>query len=130
MSGFPRSREHISLLFDVHVHHGACRQLQSLGIDVVHAGDIGLGDAEDSDLLAAATAEGRIVVTRTYQDFAPLVDQLGKQGRSFPGVLFVPPSIEQSDAGAHVRAIQEWVAQAENDGRNPVENTMGWLRAR
>lgn len=36
--------------------------------------EVGLSTADDPDILAWAATEDRIVVTRTYQDFAPLVE--------------------------------------------------------
>lgn len=116
------------LLFDVHVHHGACRRLREEGFDVVHAGDEGLGEADDLDLLLAAAGEGRIVVTRNYQDFAPLVEALGQRGEAFPGVLFISPAIPQADPGGHVAAVRRGCREAGDD--NPVENGAGWIAPR
>ena len=113
------------LLFDVHVHHGACRQLREEGVDVVHAGDEGLGDLDDLALLLAAARDGRVVVTRNYQDFAPLVEELGRRERTLPGVLFLSPAIPPSDLAAHVRAVRAWCEAAGDE--NPVANTFGWL---
>lgn len=116
------------LIFDVHVHRGACRRLRHEGLDVVHAGDVGLGEAEDIDLLMAAADEGRVVVTRNYKDFAPLVDSLVAKARSFPGVLFLSPALSPSDLGAHVRAVRRWCDAAGEE--NPVRNTAGWIGPR
>lgn len=113
------------LLFDVHVHHGSCARLREAGIDAVHAGDRGLGGADDLDLLLAAAEDGRVVVTRNYQDFAPLAEELARRGRDVPGVLFLSPAIPPSDLGAHVRALTAWT-KAAGDG-NPVRNTYGWV---
>jgi len=113
------------LLFDVHVHHGACARLREAGIDAVHGGDEGLGGADDLDVLLAAAEEGRVVVTRNYQDFAPLVEELVRRGREFPGVLFLSPAIPPSDLAAHVRALSA-CSEAAADG-NPVRNTYGWV---
>lgn len=113
------------LLFDVHVHYGACERLRGDGVDILHAGEVGLAEADDLDLLLAAAEQGRVVVTRNYQDFAPLVDALARKGESFPGVLFISPAIPQSDLSGHVRAIRRWCEQAGDE--NPVENTLGWI---
>lgn len=113
------------LLFDVHVHHGACRRLREEGLDAVHAADVGVGGADDLDLLLAAAEEGRVLVTRNYQDFAPLVQALAERGRSFPGVLFLSPGLPSPDLTAHVRAVRGW-CEAAGDG-NPVESSAGWL---
>lgn len=73
------------LLFDIHVHYGASERLREEGIDVVHASDVGLAVADDLSLLLSATEAGRIVVTRNYEDFAPLARTLIERGKSFPG---------------------------------------------
>lgn len=113
------------LLLDVHVHYGACRRLQAEGIHVQHTADAGLGEAEDLELLLAAAEAGRVVVTRNYKHFAPLVETLAERGKSFPGVLFLSPSIPHSDLSGHLRALRRWCERA-GDG-NPVEDTYGWI---
>ncbi len=92
---------------------------------MVHAGDVGLGEADDLELLMAAADQGRVVVTRNYQDFAPLVDALVARGESFPGVLFLSPALPPSDLAAHVNAVRRWCARVGEE--NPVENGLGWL---
>lgn len=113
------------LLFDVHVHHGAGQELRKAGVDVVHAGDVGLGEADDLELLLAAAEAGRVVVTRNYRDFAPLVEALSRRGESFPGVLFLAPALRQSDLSGHVRAVRRR-CEAAGEG-NPVENGADWI---
>ncbi len=114
------------LLFDEHVNAVACRQLQAQGVDVVHVLEVGLEGASDPDVLQWAIASGRVVVTRNYRDFAPLALALARRGEPFPGVLFLPSSIPQGDVGAHVRAVQAWIA-ARAAGETSVENGFGWL---
>ncbi len=126
----------LRFLFDEHVSKPACHVLRERGVDVLHVLDVGLGRAPDSDVLAWAAAEGRIVVTRNYRDFARLIEAYNAQGWSFPGVLFLPVSLSQADAGAHVRAIEAWMAtQAAADpgdvavGRSLITNGFGWVTA-
>jgi predicted nuclease of predicted toxin-antitoxin system len=118
----------LRFLFDQHVNARALRQLRDEGIDIVHAAEVGLGDADDADVLTWAASEGRIVVTRNYRDFAPLVEAFGKRGLPFPGVLFFASSVRQSDVGHHVSALQEWIRGAAGPSGNPVQNSLGWLR--
>lgn len=113
------------LLFDVHVHHGAYRRLREAGLDVAHAGEVGLAEADDAELLRAAAEDGRVVVTRNYRDFARLAEALAERGEPFPGVLFLSPAIPPSDPAAHVRAIRQWFEEAGET--NPVQNTVGWV---
>ena len=115
-------------LFDQHVNVPAMRQLRGAGVDVVHVAEEGLSEADDPAILAWARKENRIVVTRNYRDFAPLVEVYARQGLSFPGALFLASSVSQADVGHHVRALHEWIRDATLVGGNPVQNVVGWLR--
>ncbi|MDQ3697340.1 MAG: DUF5615 family PIN-like protein [Gemmatimonadota bacterium] len=117
----------LRFLFDQHVSAPALRQLREDGVDIVHVAEAGLSEADDPDILAWAVKDGRIVVTRNYRDFAPLVEAYGKQGLAFPGVLFFASSVRQSDVGHHVRALREWIRSATEAERNPVQNSVGWI---
>lgn len=114
------------LLFDEHVNVTACRQLQADGVDVVHALEVGLGSTPDPDIMRWGIEQDRIVVTRNYQDFAPLVQSLAGRGMSFPGVLFLSTSVRQNDVGAHVRAIRGWIT-AFAGGDTSVAGSFAWL---
>lgn len=115
-------------LFDQHVSGPALRELRAHRVDVVHAAEVGLGAADDADIFFWARGEGRIVVTRNYRDFAPLVEAAASRREDFPGVLFYSGSVPGNDVGAHVRALEDWIEQAKSSGRNPAENTFNWLR--
>lgn len=115
----------LRFLFDQMVSVPALRQVRKRGLDVSHVLEVGLGGASDARVLAYAREEGRIVVTRNYQDFAPLVSAYVREGIAFPGVLFVPTSIPHGDPGGHVKALVSWVDRAGD--RNPVADTLGWL---
>jgi predicted nuclease of predicted toxin-antitoxin system len=113
-------------LFDVHVSVAAARELVRRGVDVVHATGAGLREASDPELLEHAIGDDRIVVTRNYRDFAPLVEALNRAGRSFPGVLFLSTSIPQGNPGAHVTRIEAWIASCA-PVENPLQDTFGWI---
>lgn len=117
----------LRFLFDEHVNARAMLRLQAAGVDVLHVNDVGLARAEDGALFDWARLNSRIIVTRNYQDFAPLVEHANREGMSFPGVLFYAPSISQSDVGSHLRALEGWIAAARSAGRNPAENTFAWI---
>jgi len=119
----PSGEAGFRFLFDEHVNVPAMKQLQGRGIDVVHVGDVGLARAKDETIFDWARRENRIIVTRNYQDFAPLVEQAARQRLRFPGVLFLAQSLPQSDIGAHARALE----RARAAGANPLESTLGWL---
>lgn len=118
----------LRLVFDQHVSGPALRRLRADGIDVVHVSEVGLAEADDPTILAWARAENRIVVTRNYQDFAPLVQAYGKRGVSFPGVLFIASSIRHADVGHHVRTLREWIDAAEARGTNPARGGLDRLK--
>lgn len=100
MTGVP------GLLLDEHVNLAAYQQLLARGMDVAHVLAAGLAGSPDPEVLQWAIDAGRIVVTRNYQDFAPLVQNLAARAVPFPGVLFLSTSIRQNDVGAHVRTIE------------------------
>lgn len=62
----------MKFLLDQDVYATTAQFLTSLGHDVVRVGQIGLSQADDSDLLAMAQHQGRIFVTRD-RDFGGLV---------------------------------------------------------
>jgi predicted nuclease of predicted toxin-antitoxin system len=118
----------LRFLFDQHINGPAFQALRAQGVDVVHASEVGMARADDAAMLQWAQREGRIVVTRNYRDFVPLAEALAARRLPFPGVLLVTSSIAQSDVGAHVRALANWIAAAQQIGANPVQNGFGWLR--
>ena len=128
MEPAPGVRLQLRFLFDQHVSGPALRRLREHGVDVVHVGEVGLSGADDPAIFHWAIREWRVIVTRNYCDFAPLVEAFARKGDPFPGVLFYPSSIAHSDVGSHVRALMGWAADAEGLGRNPVESSLGWLK--
>ena len=114
-------------LFDEHVSMPAMRELRARGVDAVSVTDMGFSGAEDEALFEWARGNARIIVTRNYQDFAPMVAHANREGTAFPGVLFYAPSILQSDTGAHVKALEEWIGRARESSRSPAENTFAWV---
>lgn len=117
-------------LFDQHVNGRSLRQLRKRGVDVLHVAEVGLAEADDADIFVWAMRESRLVVTRNYRDFVPLVQSHASHGgsdRDSPGVLFDPTSIRESDVGGHVRALERWIERAEAIGGNPARNGYEWL---
>jgi len=115
----------IRLLFDELVNVPAFRAIRAKGIDACHILELGMARTPDPVVFRYAQEHDCILVTRNYQDFAPLVAQAAAAGQAFPGVLFLPTSIRHGDIGAHVRAVTRWAEFA--GGGNPVANTFGWL---
>lgn len=115
-------------VLDQHVNARLLPALRAQGVNVVHTAEVGLASANDPALLRWAQREGRIVVTRNYRDFAPLVQALVARKEAFPGVLFVATSVRHSDVGAHVRALSDWIAAAEREGQESVPGGFAWVR--
>ena len=53
----------MKLLLDQGTPRSAAALLRRAGLDVVHTGEIGLAEAEDSEIIRRATLEDRVVVT-------------------------------------------------------------------
>jgi predicted nuclease of predicted toxin-antitoxin system len=115
-------------VLDQHVNARALEQLRAQGVDLVHVAEVGLSRADDAEIFVWAIDQERIIATRNYQDFAPLVSAYAEQGLSFPGVLFIATSVPQADAGHHVRSLLAWIEVATRTGHSPVASSYGWLR--
>jgi hypothetical protein len=61
--------------------------LRALGIDATTVAEAGLRGRSDPDILAAAAAEGRILLTENVADFARLATEHLTAGGHHPGVL-------------------------------------------
>jgi predicted nuclease of predicted toxin-antitoxin system len=83
----------MKFLADQDVYASTVRFLSGLGHDVVTAGQLGLAQAEDTELLRVAHEQGRTFVTRD-RDFGGLVFVQG----SGPGVVYrcILPSTQSS----------------------------------
>ena len=120
----------LAFLFDEHVNRHSLEVLRAADVDIVHVTDVGLEGADDPVVFRWAQREGRMIVTRNYRDFAPLVRALASRGERFPGVLFYPGSIRHSDVDGHASALLAWIRTAVAAGANPVADSYGWLSAR
>ncbi len=113
-------------LCDENVNRKVIAALRDRGIDAVHVVECGLMGADDTEIMAAAVTDDRIVVTSDYTDFGALVGLHTRHGIRFPGVLFISPSIPQGDAGALLQAIETWIELCET-GLRSIQNTVHWL---
>ena len=109
-------------LCDEHIPYSVLASLSEAGVDVEHVVPLGLQGIADPSLLQVARERDRILLTRNYRDFAPLVAAWNREEISFPGVLFYSTSIRPTDVGAHVRALLAWLQEPHDVG-----NTYGWL---
>lgn len=80
------------LLLDVHHSPRAPEQLRQSGYDVLAAGeDARLAALADEDLLRAATADDRAIVTENVKDFDRIVRTWASTGERHRGVIFTSP---------------------------------------
>ena len=101
----------VKLLLDEMHAPSAAALLRDLGHDAVAAKEradlIGL---PDEDLLRAATAEGRAVVTENVKDFAVLHRGITAEGRRHMGLVFTHPRRFSRAGRNHVRVLAEALA--------------------
>jgi predicted nuclease of predicted toxin-antitoxin system len=64
-------------------------ELIALGHDAVSVHDVGLAGTADELVLARAIADGRVVATENFADFARLVDQCQARAEPCVPVVFV-----------------------------------------
>ncbi len=103
------------VLLDVGFPVEAYRELERGGIPVVHAGVEGLASEGAQQLLEYAIADGCVIVTRNYADFTRLAEAYAGAGRTFPGILFVPPTLDATDTHAHAQAVAQWYQREADD---------------
>ena len=102
----------LRLLLDEHISPDVAEQLRARGIDAVAVSACSeLRGRDDPDLLEAATAESRAVVTRNLRDFLPLDSQWASQDRRHAGIVCVTYHKFPEDAsfiGRLTEALDEW----------------------
>lgn len=103
-------------------------QLRERGHDVLAVVEVPtLVSSPDEDLLAAATAQGRCIVTANVRDFAALNTQWARVGRTHAGIVHVvtsafPPN--RSYVGALVTALDSMLRA----GEAPTAGSQFFLR--
>lgn len=75
------------LLLDEMYPSALAEALRAEGIDALAVAEIGLAGRPDDDLLAAATADARVVLTENVGDFARIAADQLVRGLHHPGVL-------------------------------------------
>jgi hypothetical protein len=110
-----------ALLLDADVPPALADTLRKLRDDVLAAaGDPVLGSLSDSDLLAEATRQGRVVVTFNVVDFVALTQELARADRAHAGVILIHSrTFKRSDVGGIARHLDALV-RSRRDLRNAV----------
>jgi len=115
----------LRLLLDENIHAGVLTGLQKLGVDVVHARDVGLQGCSDIQILDTSVDERRILVTRDIRDFIRLARFFTSTRREFLGVLLVPSSFSEKEPAPLIRAIRVWIQQ--QDPGVEIAGGVSWL---
>ncbi len=78
------------LLLDEHFDHAIAEQLRRHAVDAValQKERPDLEGQADREVLRAAAAEQRVVVTNNVRDYAPLIEDFGVRGETHFGVVF------------------------------------------
>ncbi|MGH7128583.1 MAG: DUF5615 family PIN-like protein [Planctomycetaceae bacterium] len=101
----------LSGLADQHVKAAIVAGLLRHGMDVVTAFERNLASAEDEELLEAATAEGRLMLTNDT-DFLRIHSDWMNQGRSHIGIVFWRQDLPIGEA---IRRIVQYALQTPPD---------------
>jgi len=111
--------------FDENIHLAVAEGLRRLEYDALHAREANMLMATDEEIMEAAIGKKRILVTRDVSDFSQLARFYINIGRSFPGILHVPPSIPHKDPGALIDALEKWANKYGNVEQ--ISGGIAWL---
>lgn len=107
------------LLLDEMLSDDLARQLRAHGHDVVAAvADPKLVGLPDSAVLAHATAEARVVVTRNIKDFIGLDAQYRAGSSTHAGIVLISTKTfpqDRSATGALVQALEKFLTHESHD---------------
>jgi predicted nuclease of predicted toxin-antitoxin system len=96
--------------------------LHAAGFDADHVQSLGLGGAEDRDVLARAAEDDSIVVTGNAADVIPLLDTRTAAGLPTPPVVIALERNLPADAGAMHHALADKLAHWAKDHPNPYRH--------
>jgi hypothetical protein len=103
------------LLLDEMLSGAVAEQLRARGHDVVAVvNDPVLTGLPDHDILTAAAAEGRALVTANIKDFVPLDQRYKASGRGYGGLVLIPAKTFPQDRtflGAIVAALDKLLSE-------------------
>lgn len=110
------------LLLDAHIAPVVALRLRNEGIDAVTVRDWLDGNyrtAPDEQLLSAAAADARVLVSYDCRTIPPLLKEWAETGRHHAGVVLVDEkTVRQKDVGGLLRALRRLVAQSGTENWN------------
>jgi predicted nuclease of predicted toxin-antitoxin system len=77
----------VALYTDADVTPKLAKLLRERGFDAVSAHEVGNAELEDSEHLAYAASQGRVILAYNSKDYAPLFDQYWWAGREHHGII-------------------------------------------
>src|SRR5215470_3190206 len=111
-------------LLDEMLSPSIAEQLWHRGHDVTSvANDPDLLARPDEEILAAATADNRVLVTCNIKDLIPIAQAWEASGRRHAGIICVPASSfpqQRGFVGAIVKAVDELLGSEQAPGANDV----------
>lgn len=99
------------LLLDEDVWQGLAVALREAGYDAVSVTEAGYKSLSDEEILAAATGEGRAVLSHNIQHFAPLAEACFFQGIPHAGII-VARQFEKGELLRRLLALLETLTSA------------------
>ncbi|MBA3839383.1 MAG: DUF5615 family PIN-like protein [Thermoleophilaceae bacterium] len=121
----------MKLLLDEMFSPRLANELRHRGGDVVAVGErADLAGRPDGDILAAATAEGRALVTEDVADYARLARDLAARGLGHGGIVFTSSrrfSRAAAGSGSLAIALERLLSQRPAERR--LEDQVIWLDA-
>lgn len=117
------------LLLDEHYSPEIAATLRERDHDVLATAEAGLAGSGDEDLLAAAAAQSRALLTNNARHFVPLARRWAAEGRAHSGLLLTAEaSMPRSDQsiGLYVAALEELLVT--HDGDEPLRDQVRWLK--
>ena len=114
-----------AFLLDENIDPVLADGLRQEGLEARSVRELNLLGATDQRIMEITIEHGYILVTRDIRDFLSLVGLYRGVGRSIPGVLLVPLSIPQSDPGALIGAVMQWIERA--GGEESIPGGIAWL---
>jgi len=121
----PNAPGEVRLLLDVHHSSVAAVRLQAMGHDVTAASsDPALSSLDDEDLLQAARAAERVLVSENARDFDRIVRAWAAVRRQHGGVIFTSPRRFHRGGSAYPTNLISALSKLLED---PPKTTLDWI---